>query len=1071
MTTRGLALSNKRGIALVITLSILVIATILVVGFATSMRTERNASASMANNETASLIAQSAIDNAISILDRNIPQPVPPGASTTNPSNWIINPGLLTIVQGTSSITHIPLSSNPSATYASANQDAELNVPQLSGSGYTIAPTSTPMRVAWVPVLRDPTTSASTANQIVGRYGFWVDDENAKINLNTAVGKPAATSMDFSKLTPGVISVGSSTYPLGHPSCANLDLLGTINTAGVASAVAQQGGLLSVDAIKPYVPAGTGDAFVNSNKFYLTTYSRDPEFNVFGKSKLYLFKQLVGTFTRQLGHPLFQVFRDLNAPMYFHGDEAASADTAAPYYTASNIAGILNRNDWPGMPARSFVDKWGGNAVAQREADQVAWNMVTMGSFADYGTTYTNATSGNYVKFENKIPAGQPGNTGTVNYPNAAVTIGPLSQKAIIPSFPRPLINEVCLTILLEPNQVAGITKYRLKCWLQTELWLGPGYPDCNFSAPGQAEEVGLTYLSYVVWQDNNPNATQAAPVAQEDTKYIKSTDLDGIRSLFGSATTGTMTGTSSPYTVVVTQGAPGSNSAINKWIYVRRGSGFSSSTVGPFNFEPTGMLHLDFKMRLFEHSPTPPSGSTPTAPPSSLVPVWDSRDPRSSASNTWDPTPPGTPQVPAFAPPLDDPKDYIEFKFDLDPVTFASQQVTRSLEAADPRLGGLAGRWKKATPGFDVSTTQDSNSLGALNNAAQVPTWDTKKFAFVDFSNPTGSAAGSSYRPPIGMFSLIPTGMQRGLAGSTFKLQPSGSSVDLPDWLLLDLLSPSVDAANYADLSVMNSTAGKVNLNTAIYPTGGKFNPLPRWQPLQAVFQNMSMSTTVASSASSSSPVVSNILSHSLASGGVRFRPADAVTATGYDYPGEVCEVAGVADTGASDWDKEAIIRYVASDLTTKSNVFSVWGVAQTVKKNPANNNSSNQGIFETKAGGAPSDDIVTGEKRFEAVVERYVWPGNDAIAGEGHVNASGTYDQLSTGQSQPGSLPSYAPAPSWERVDGPDALTYPVSSTSGTWNQNAAASYTSSSIEAANNPLRATMKYRIIYFKYLTD
>jgi hypothetical protein len=140
-------------------------------------------------------------------------------------------------------------------------------------------------------------------------------------------------------------------------------------------------------------------------------------------------------------------------------------------------------------------------------------------------------------------------------------------------------------------------------------------------------------------------------------------------------------------------------------------------------------------------------------------------------------------------------------------------------------------------------------------------------------------------------------------------------------------------------------------------------------------------------------------------------------------------------------------------------------------VKKNPANNDPTKQGIFESKAGGSVADDIITGEKRFEAVVERYVWPGNDAIAGEGHVNAGGSYDKLSTGQSQPGNLPAYVPAPTWETIDGPDPQTYPVNPSSGTWSQNAPASYVNSTIENANNPLRASMKYRVVYFRYLTD
>src|SRR2546423_7414867 len=181
--------ADERGIALVLTLAILVIATILVVGFATSMRTERQASASIANSLSAAIIAQAATDHAITILDKNIPQPVPPGVSTANPTNWIINPGLLTTIRGTAAPIQIPLSSNPSIAYSSTAQDAELNVPQLSGSGYTILPTPASMRVAWIPLLKDPSLAAGTTNRIIGRHGFWIDDESSTININTLRGK------------------------------------------------------------------------------------------------------------------------------------------------------------------------------------------------------------------------------------------------------------------------------------------------------------------------------------------------------------------------------------------------------------------------------------------------------------------------------------------------------------------------------------------------------------------------------------------------------------------------------------------------------------------------------------------------------------------------------------------------------------------------------------------------------------------------------------------------------------------------------------------------------------------
>jgi hypothetical protein len=225
-----------------------------------------------------------------------------------------------------------------------------------------------------------------------------------------------------------------------------------------------------------------------------------------------------------------------------------------------------------------------------------------------------------------------------------------------------------------------------------------------------------------------------------------------------------------------------------------------------------------------------------------------------------------------------------------------------------------------------------------------------------------------------------------------------------------------------------------------------------------------MSGNSTVAAGSTVPSSVVTNVLNHTLSNpNGVDFGAPNR-----YDYPGEVCEIAGVADNGASDWEKEQIVRNIISNLTTKSNVFAVWGVAQTVKKNPANG-ASNPGTFESKAAGARADDIITGEKRFEAVVERYVWPGTDAAAGNAHVNASGNYDQLSAGQSQPGTFPPYSGG-RWETIDGADAPTYPVNTSSGTWNA-AGISYVNSAMENATNPLRARMKYRVVSFRYLTE
>jgi hypothetical protein len=625
-----------------------------------------------------------------------------------------------------------------------------------------------------------------------------MDDETAKININTAYGKPG--TLDFTKLTPGTIAVNSANYPLGHPSSVNLDILTGVNQATLATAVGQQNGLPNVDAIKPYVTSGSPDTFLSSNKFSLTTSSRSPEFNVFGKPRLYFLRNIV---SQTLGYPMFQYFRDKDAPPYFPADENAQAsDRHSTYYTAAAISAYLNRNDWPGMPARSFVDKWGGNAAAQREADQVAWNLLSFGSFAAGDFTGSSA-SGHYYELANAATSVETGFV-SINKPNIDPVIGSLSNKAMLPAFPLGLINEVSVVISPESYTIAdGTQKYRLHVSLNIELWLPPGYPTFDFAQ--SPTTIGMTYLRI--------QGTQAAPGTanslQEDAKYVDrsaSPNDNGIRKLWISNNTGTIN--------------PGQYLTLSTILpcYVRNTAGFSDAAVGAEDFTSSGMITLNFRMRLF--SLTTQSGVKRTY---QLVPVWDTHDPGTTAApTTWDPAPPAT--APAcLAPPADDSKDYIEFAFQLDPASFSSGEViTRSLEVADPRIGGLARVWQQA-PHFTEPSTQNADTMGSINSATTAANYDTKKIAFPDL----GQAGLTSNHPSTGFLSFTPTGMQRGLAGSTLRFQPSASSSELPDWLLLDLVAPTVTASNYTTMSYMNSTAGTINVNGQLNPSIGTFSRL----------------------------------------------------------------------------------------------------------------------------------------------------------------------------------------------------------------------------------------------------
>lgn len=1098
---------SEHGIALVLTLAILVIGTILVVGFVSSMRTERQAATSAANNTSATIIAQAAVDHAVSILDQNIPQPrvpapTPPppapieqaypeytkfgggGAADVSAVNWVTQPGMLTtiarhLLTNSDTIKRVPLSSNPTDTYPSTADDANINPLLLDNSANLLTKSNTEMRVAWVPILKDPTTAGGGNNPIVGRYAFWMDDESTKANINTAFGKPGV--MNFAQLTPASISVNSATYPLGHPSSLDLDLFGSLNRNSLATAIGQRGGLTATEDIKNFV-SGSPETFFNANKFDLTAYGRAPEFNVFGKSKLYFMRRATG----QLGYPIFQFFRDRDGPNYFPTDEnTQGADRFAAYYTAAGIAHYLARTDWPGMPddpatglGLSFAKKWDKNAngaaytgltpleMGNREADQVAWNLLSFGSFAggDFTGTQASRVSGGYFDLANNASSGET-TFVSVNKPNKDAVLGPLSGKAMLPAYPVPLVNEVSLVITPESYTLGnGTQKYRLHISLNVELWLPPGYPPFDFQQ--SQVTVGMTYLMFHVTQATPGTANSQ----QEDAKYIDispSPNDNGIRKLWIQSNSNPNPGN--------TPINPGQYVQLTTTLpcYVRNTTGFSDASNGAEDFATSGVISLDFRMRLFAVTQQLANGTYGAKHTTQLIPVWDKHDPATTAApSNWDPSPEptGVANAPSYLkPPGDDPNDYIEFKFNLDPANFSSGiAYTRSLEVADPRTGGIARAWTEATA-FSNSATQNEDTLGTINNATTAAGYDTRKLAFVDLTQP----GPSSNHPSTGFLSVIPTGMQRGIPGATPKFQPSGSALILPDWLLLDLVAPNVSAANFASISYMNSTAGRVNLNSEILPNSGKFSLPPRFVPLQALVQNMRSTSTTLGGAPPAAPsaVVDAITKRQLSpNGGANFGAPQV-----YDYEGEIAEIKGVSDVDSngspagSDWDKESIIRNLASSMTTKSNVFSVWGVAQTVKKNPANSIPANQGMFETRAKGAAADDTVTGEKRFEAVIERYVWPGADGAAGNAHVpNSGASYDHLSSGQSKPGYAPPYSGG-TWELLDGPDPATYPAVN-SDPWT-NPGPTRFGSTIEAATNPTRALMKYRVIYFRYLTE
>ncbi len=129
------------------------------------------------------------------------------------------------------------------------------------------------MPVKWANLLRDPTQPASTNNAIVGRYAFWVDDEGAKVNVNTADGTEKYTT---------------NSLGIGTPSEVSLEwILGGTNARVLAKEVvlmARTNGFNSPEEVLRV--SGVSTNALTNMMFALTAYSRSPELNVFGQPRV-----------------------------------------------------------------------------------------------------------------------------------------------------------------------------------------------------------------------------------------------------------------------------------------------------------------------------------------------------------------------------------------------------------------------------------------------------------------------------------------------------------------------------------------------------------------------------------------------------------------------------------------------------------------------------------------------------------------------------------------------------------------------------------------------------------------
>lgn len=279
---------KREGASLVLVLWVIVLLTVLVVSFSVIVLNEDQSARLTAGSQQAEFLAQMALDTAMEGITAALaPFDDPFGPDPAPAFFWSLAPGRIDHYAREAGSAR-PVVARVFDLHSGApfglSDDEKVDLNEAGANGVRPIDNALPggrkMEVAWVEVLEDPGQPAGAANRMIGRYAFWVDDEGAKVNINTADGGHKYDwAMSHGPGTPSEVNLGALIDPATS---------GALPAAGVESAAnrAREGGFSSPSEILQ-IP-GIPTSFYTGNNFNLTAYSRSPEFNLFNEPRLQL---------------------------------------------------------------------------------------------------------------------------------------------------------------------------------------------------------------------------------------------------------------------------------------------------------------------------------------------------------------------------------------------------------------------------------------------------------------------------------------------------------------------------------------------------------------------------------------------------------------------------------------------------------------------------------------------------------------------------------------------------------------------------------------------------------------
>jgi len=550
---------HAKGSALVITLVALVLVTIIAVGYISSVMFETKAARAALNEQKAYAMAELAMHSAVGQLRDAL------GSGTTSWDNpfanfmgsgttvvpiqpaffWSVSPGLLTRweyssakftgMSGTAGPTYAglpavdkyPLFSGTSLSPSAMNsvsgtlaptvnlnrQKSDGTYPIISGSMVSGTMSAPPVSVQWVNVVQNPGQPAGSNNRVIGRFAYWVDDENAKININTADGTNKTST--YPAQNPA-LSLGA-----GSPTEVSLQML--VGTSGTMTATTGSNIVQIARTVGFHSPreilraAGTTPDLYTGNVFNITCCSRSPELNIFGQPRIPMLTALElyqsspldlvqNAITMQPVREIYPTASQLPAlkfaglniagvpgdnmawPTAFNQLQSDASDNTAVQNVNSNHsatagmllaylmagknpAGTANFFTWPSFPGTASTTTNFLNKYTPRQIDSIAWQITDLG--------------GNTISSD--VQLNPDTNTGGMEQAHSAPTVYPgwLSAQYVSGMGRSPKVTKFMLELITKSAVVTGTAavKYappdsppEVQILTSMEWWLPAGY-------------------------------------------------------------------------------------------------------------------------------------------------------------------------------------------------------------------------------------------------------------------------------------------------------------------------------------------------------------------------------------------------------------------------------------------------------------------------------------------------------------------------------------------------------------------------------------------------------------------